>query len=162
MHIRPRIRLTAVLGLLLALAALVALPSQTLAQAHKPGCPTSSSSVQPEHAVRGCAPSTAATKTDAQTKARAKAKARRRRRLHRKKTGAQKNPPNAPGASTENQSEGQTPAVCEDGTAPVSPGGSFECDDSSEPSCPDGSTPVVAGDGSALACDVASDGEASE
>lgn len=57
---------------------------------------------------------------------------------------------------------GSTPALCEDASAPVrSPGGSYSCEDESEPECEDGSLPVPSSDGSMLLCNLAPDVESS-
>jgi hypothetical protein len=44
---------------------------------------------------------------------------------------------------------GQTPALCEDASAPVRSGSEFSCQDGSEPSCEDGTEPLAAA-GSAI------------
>ncbi len=44
-------------------------------------------------------------------------------------------------------------AACEDGSAPVrEAGGSFSCDDESQPVCENGATPTPSSDGSSLVC----------
>jgi len=55
-----------------------------------------------------------------------------------------------------------TPAICEDGSQPVSTGaGRFSCEDGSEPICEDGS-PVTVRDGSQPECAVSATGVATE
>lgn len=50
----------------------------------------------------------------------------------------------------------QTPALCEDASAPVRSGGEFGCQDGSEPSCEDGSEPTAAAGSGAPVCLLAS------
>jgi hypothetical protein len=132
-------RLTPAVTLVLLLGALVTAllgPAQTLAQTHKAPC--SSSAARAETAKRATHPC-ATHKTKDKTKTKGKHAAKR---THRSSS--------APAIR----------ASCEDGTAPVPSGGSFSCEDGSEPQCIDGATPKASRDGKLLLCPVASEGEA--
>jgi len=156
------IRLTAVHSvLLLALLLLAALPSRTLAHTPAASCSTSSTAQSRRTVVHPCVPSTDAdVKEKGAGKAKGKDKSKpKRHRRHHARTGAHGAHGTSPADQDGNQGPGQSqiPSSCEDGSSPEpAGGGSFACDDGSEPSCEDGSSPFPASHGSALVCDAAS------
>jgi len=125
-------RLTLAVTLVLLLGALVTAllgPAQTLAQTSKPAC--SSSTTHAKQAKRTAHPCTTH---------------KGKKRKHAKKTHRSSSGP-------------AIPASCENGTPPVLSGGSFSCEDGSEPQCVDGATPKLSSSGKRLLCPVATEGE---
>jgi hypothetical protein len=134
----PARPLTTVLVLtagLAAVLALLALPSQTLAQGRRVPCP--SSAAHAGHGTHACA------------KARRGAKRRAKRRLARHalvKSVVLK-------ASTPARAVEPSLASCEDASSPSrTVGGSFRCQDGSQPSCEGGANPTPSASGSSLLC----------
>jgi hypothetical protein len=131
---------------------LLAFSSQSLARARKGACP-SSSAAHVRHVPRACAQSKRTSKPSHKGKAHARARVKGHHGKHAatKKQAAEGQPaktttkPPAPAS--------QTPAICEDGSAPLRAGdGSFSCDDESDPVCENGATPAPSSDGSSLVC----------
>ncbi len=144
----PARRLALAITLALTLGVfLVALlgPAQTLAQTHKPACPTSAHAKK--RGARACT----------QPSHKVKAQARHAAKHHAKRT---------PKTSSKKTSKTSAPAAaavaaeCEDGSAPVRAEGSFSCADGSEPQCEDGATPTPSHNGRSLVCPVAAEDEA--
>jgi hypothetical protein len=144
----PPVRRVHLLALALALAALLTLPARTLAQGRNDSCRTTGANADRAGRDRACAPATrtAGASTRRRTRSKSRTRGRRHHHAHRSKKGARigHGTPIAP----------QPTPSCQDGSAPEAVGvGSFACDDGSEPTCADGSTPVVSADGSTLVCE---------
>jgi hypothetical protein len=139
---RPRSRrLTAAVTIALLLGALVTAllgPAQTLAQTRKACSSSAAHANKAKHTAHPC------------TTHKGKGKGH--------STGAGK--PKHAAKKTHRSSSGRAiQASCESGTAPVLNGGSFSCEDGSEPQCVDGSTPKASRNGKLLLCPVATEGE---
>jgi hypothetical protein len=153
----PGRRLAAVLASSLSMAAVVvlALSPQTMAQARKPACP-SSSIAHPKRGVHACARSEHTSKSPHKGNAHARLKANRHHAKHavvNKRERATKN-------TTPSPSTRQTAAICDDGSVPVRAGdGSFSCEDDSEATCENGANPSTSSDGSTLVCGVDTSGD---
>jgi len=120
------------LALLLA-AMLLALPSSSLARAHKASCHVSSHA---KHGARKCAARTH----------KAKPTRAARHSSHKLKSEGAHSP-------LDSEEAGDN-AKCEDGSAPSpSPEGAFSCEDGSEPSCAAGLIAVPSSDGATLLCE---------
>lgn len=127
---------------------LLALSPQAIAQARGASCPSSSSArSEPAHA---CAHAKRASKAAHKGKTHGRSKTKGHHK-HAKKKGkgktkaARKRAASAAGA--------MSPAVCEDGSAPVDGGGgSFTCADESEPACSNGAVPELSKSGTTLVC----------
>src|ERR1700680_2479085 len=107
----------------------LALSPQTMAQARKPACP-SSSTAHPGRGAHACARSGHTPKSGRSGKAHARPKGHHSRHAAgNKKQTAKNRATSLPDAS-------RTVAVCEDGSGPVRAGdGSFSCEDGSEAAC---------------------------
>jgi hypothetical protein len=131
-------RLTVAVTVALLLGALVTAllgPAQTLAQTRKPACSSSAARAEKaKHAAHPCAIRKA--------KGKGAGKHRRAKKRHR------------------SSSAPAIPASCENGAPPVLSGGSFSCEDGSEPQCVDGAAPKASRNGKLLLCPAAEEGEA--
>jgi hypothetical protein len=117
-------------------------PAQTLAQTHRAAC-SGAAHAKAKHGAHAC--------TQSSRKIKAKTK-RRSKHASVKKTRKRSSA----------ASQAMVPARCEDGSTPVrEAGGSFVCEDGSEPQCEDGATPTVSRNGKSLVCAVPAEGEAS-
>lgn len=151
--------------LLIALSALALLaallgPSQTLAQTRGASCPSDARAGKPRHGAHACThPSHRSTARHAAKRraGHAHAKAKGKGKAKGTDKGKAKGTRAAHGA-------GATvfvPARCEDGAIPVAgAGGSFSCEDGSQPSCEDGAAPTRSRGGAGLVCAVSSGEEA--
>ena len=149
-HLHGR-RLTAVLALALSVAAVVvlALSPQTMAQARKPACPSSSTG-HPKRAPHSCARSGRTPKSPHKGKAHAPSKVKGHHSRH---AVVQKIQPTTTKNTTPPASTRQTEAICEDGSGPVRAGdGSFSCEDGSEAACEIGVSPTSSSDGPTFVC----------
>ena len=138
--------------------ALLALSPQAMAQAHSAAC-TSSVTAHPKRGAHACTRA-AGTSSSRKSKTHARSKAKGHHSKHAKKhkrkakTKAKKHATSA--------AKSPTPAVCEDGSAPVNDGGGvFTCADESEPMCSNGSTPVLSSNRASLVCGVNASGSGS-
>ena len=135
---------TAALSLILFVALLLT-PRQAPARVPASSCSTSVSHSQ--RSVRACAH---AMRKGSSHRRRAGKPRHTKHAVHR--TAAKRTRPSSP-KTPPPAATVESPASCEDGSAPVAgPGGSFACDDGSEPACADGSSPTMATGGSNLAC----------
>jgi len=133
------------------LVVLLTLSPQALARARSGACP-SSLTAHPKRGAPACAQAKRASKPARGGKAHAHAKAKGHHAKHAKK---HKGKTKAAGKRAKTPAHTTTPAVCEDGSAPVNDGGgSFSCADESEPACGDGSAPELSSNGAALVCPV--------
>jgi hypothetical protein len=129
-------RLTSTLTLLacvLALAAALLGPAQTLAQMRRAAsCPSSTAHAKTRRTALACE--------------RSSHKAKAHGRKHRSKHALAKAPPESVPASL-------PAAYCEDDSPPArASGGSFSCADGSEPECEDGAEPTRSSNGRSLVC----------
>jgi hypothetical protein len=154
----PRRSLIVMLALALSMATLVVLLTlspQAMARARSGACP-SSLTAHPKAGAHACAPAKRASRPARTGKAHAHAKVTGHHSKHPKK-GKRKT--KAAGKRAKSPAHSTTPAVCENGSAPVNEGGgSFSCADESEPMCGNGSTPELSSNGAALACPVKASG----
>lgn len=148
-----------------AASGVLALPAQTAAHAGAPAC--SSVSAHRKHDERACSRSHQRTATHRKAKAHVKhpaksvgkgAKRRRHATKHLKRR-VKKHATKKVARKTTRKAKRKAPAVlqvkatCEDGSTPARTGtDAFSCDDSSEPSCENGSFPIVAASGKTLIC----------
>ncbi len=155
----PSRSLAAAIALILSIvvAVLIAPPAQTMAQARKAVC-TSSSTTHSKRGAHACAQSKHTFRSHGKSK---KSHARVKARVHHAKHAvptAKHADGKKPAAADRTKPPAGTspiPAICEDGSAPTrEASGSFSCDDESEPGCESGSTPVLSSDGSTLLCNV--------
>jgi hypothetical protein len=151
----PSRSLTTIRALIFAMATvavLLTLTPQTLAQARKAACSSSTTS-HAKRSAHACAQSKRTSKSSHKSKTHSHPKGNG----HHVKHGVKPASPTksaigakAPAATS------LTPATCEDSSAPVRAGdGSFSCDDESEPGCESGSAPTLSSDRSTLICNVA-------
>jgi hypothetical protein len=147
----PSRSLTAVLAVALSMAAIVLLLLLSpQALAHNAACP-SPLAIHLKHGTHACVQAKGAAKPA--HRGRAHAHARPNVKGHHSRYGAKKGKKKA--ARKKPPAHSQTPAVCGDGSTPVSEGGgSFSCADESEPECLNGSVPVLSSNHSALVCEV--------
>jgi len=145
------------LALALSMATIVALllvlSPRAMAQARSARCP-SSLTAHPKRGSSACAQAGRASAPARKSRARSRSKAKGHHSKHSKK-GKHKAKAKR---KTAPQAHAATPALCEDGSAPVSEGGgSFSCADESEPACSNGSAPVLSSNGQKLLCAVKAD-----
>jgi hypothetical protein len=133
-------------------AVLLVLSPQAIAQARSGAC-TSSTTARFERGAHACTHAKRASRSARKGRAHARSKVKGHHSKRAKKAKHKKKAKRA-----KPQAVSQTPAVCEDGSAPVNDGGSFSCDDESEPTCSNGSTPVLSSASSTLVCVVKASG----
>jgi hypothetical protein len=125
---------------------LLAFSSQSLAQARKGACP-SSSPAHVRHVPRACAQSKRTSKPSHKGEAQARSRVKGHHVNH---AAARKHAADGQPAKKTTKppaAASQIPAICEEGSAPVRAGdGSFSCGDESEPTCEDGSEPTLTSD----------------
>jgi hypothetical protein len=150
--------LAALLALALSMATfvvLLALSPQAMAQARSAACPSSLTA----HLKRGagaCTKAKRASRPAGKSKVHSRSKAKGRHSKHSKK---RKHKTKAASKKAKSRAHAPTPALCEDGSAPVNEGsGSFSCTDESEPACSNGSTPVLSSNAETLVCAVEASG----
>jgi len=154
---------TAMLALALSMAtagALLALSPQAMAQAHSAAC-TSSVTAHPKRGAHACTRA-AGTSSSRKSKTHARSKAKGHHSKHAKKHKRKAKAKAKAKKHATSAAKSPTPAVCEDGSAPVNDGGGvFTCADESEPMCSNGSTPVLSSNRASLVCGVNASGSGS-
>jgi hypothetical protein len=149
-HLHGR-RLTAVLAVALSMAAVVvlALFPQTMAQARKPACPSSSTG-HPKPVPHSCARSGRTPNSPHKGKAHARPKVKGHHSRH---AAVKKIQPTTTKNMTPPASTRQTEATCEDGSDPVLAGdGSLSCEDGSEEACEIGVSSISPSEGPTFVC----------
>ncbi len=137
-------------------ALLLALSPQAMAQARRASCPSGLTA----HSKRGssaCARARLLSRPSRKSRGHSDSKVKGHHSKHSKK-GKHKTKAKSKATSG---THALTPALCEDGSAPANEGGgSFSCADESEPTCSNGSTPVLSSNGQKLLCAVKAGGSA--